>query len=741
MPAIKEAHVRRALGSNNGNKSIVTSAAVAKALSDIGVNEETIQWRRTTQLYMEALQTINQQARGEDSDVYHLGSQSEGSTTVGMNSDYDCLECYREVPVIQNTADRQFEKEQLLVVTDMSPPPQCCCLQWLKPDYSITLTDRTFPHLHIDAHGRVFLRNIVMKMYITPFFKRWGRDYIQHGPSLTIDDTVDMVYAFHCAKLPEDCQYIFRRPKPGHWPSPALLNQLKDSGVFLVSTAHVENTAHWDPRQHIGILKVRTFDKSHELYWRLSTNSMERLLMFDLSMTQMKVYVLMKIINKEFCKPLVGDRLSTFHLKTTLMYSVEMSPQHIWKDENLIQCLKLCLTTLRRWLNVRYCPHYTTANGNLFEGKLRLNEFPVLIELFTDIIRDDLFCLYNVEMDDLGHRISSHSPDSTSGRHFKELDIVVANHMFNIRVAFSCTNFYLVFRLQLVEEDTSQLINDHARYIQKLETINKTSTGHIRLAVSTTLPFHYSIQAAMKASLCIVNNLTLPQEIFTLCDKSLMSDVTSSRLKLASIYFSVWRFEEAAAILKQADALISNKIIYFSPFFCYKNPKFGSEIMGGRKEFIDILQKKVAVCTIFSRHDMNCVPGQLVAEFYRTVTVEDASCRLLSDYWMDLAVVDSLPYLYYLQYLTFGTTGLISDKDSAFKNLHYHVISKESEIRPYHIETSLNLLGHCCELEGNLSEAWRAYKDSVKLRPQNNAAYWHMFRIIGGLIYGLRMLS
>ncbi|XP_052226698.1 uncharacterized protein LOC127841681 isoform X4 [Dreissena polymorpha] len=665
MTAVKEAHVRTALESNNGNKSIVTSAAVAKALSDIGVNEETIQWRRTTQLYMEALQTINQQARGEDSDVYHLGSQSEGSTTVGMNSDYDCLECYREVPVIQNTADRQFEKEQLLVVTDMSPPPQCCCLQWLKPDYSITLTDRTFPHLHIDAHGRVFLRNIVMKMYITPFFKRWGRDYIQHGPSLTIDDTVDMVYAFHCAKLPEDCQYIFRRPKPGHWPSPALLNQLKDSGVFLVSTAHVENTAHWDPRQHIGILKVRTFDKSHELYWRLSTNSMERLLMFDLSMTQMKVYVLMKIINKEFCKPLVGDRLSTFHLKTTLMYSVEMSPQHIWKDENLIQCLKLCLTTLRRWLNVRYCPHYTTANGNLFE----------------------------------------------------------------------------VFRLQLVEEDTSQLINDHARYIQKLETINKTSTGHIRLAVSTTLPFHYSIQAAMKASLCIVNNLTLPQEIFTLCDKSLMSDVTSSRLKLASIYFSVWRFEEAAAILKQADALISNKIIYFSPFFCYKNPKFGSEIMGGRKEFIDILQKKVAVCTIFSRHDMNCVPGQLVAEFYRTVTVEDASCRLLSDYWMDLAVVDSLPYLYYLQYLTFGTTGLISDKDSAFKNLHYHVISKESEIRPYHIETSLNLLGHCCELEGNLSEAWRAYKDSVKLRPQNNAAYWHMFRIIGGLIYGLRMLS
>ncbi|KAH3784273.1 hypothetical protein DPMN_162227 [Dreissena polymorpha] len=42
MTAVKEAHVRRALESKNGNKRIVTSAALAKALSDIGVNEETI---------------------------------------------------------------------------------------------------------------------------------------------------------------------------------------------------------------------------------------------------------------------------------------------------------------------------------------------------------------------------------------------------------------------------------------------------------------------------------------------------------------------------------------------------------------------------------------------------------------------------------------------------------------------------------------------------------------------------
>ncbi|KAH3784259.1 hypothetical protein DPMN_162213 [Dreissena polymorpha] len=333
-------------------------------------------------------------------------------------------------------------------------------------------------------------------------------------------------------------------------------------------------------------------------------------------------------------------------------------------------------------------------------------------------------------MDDLGNRISSNFTDSTNELPFEELNIVAACTMFNNIFTNSCGTFYKTGMLAAV--DTSRVINDHVRFIRKLETINKTSTGHISSAVSITLPFQYSIQAVMKASLCIGKNQTIPQEIFTLCDKSLMSDVTSSRFKLASIYFSARRFEEAAAILKQVDALISNKIIIsFGPFMCNEKHKFGSEMMGRRKkEVIDILQKEVALCTIFSRHEINYVPGQLVAEFYRTIKVEDSGCRLLSDYWIDLAVVDSLSYLYYLQYLTFRTTGLLSDKDGAFTNLH-------SKYREYHTKTSLNLIGHCFELEGKLSEAWGVNKHLVKPRPHNNAAYWHMFRIIGGLIHRL----
>ncbi|KAH3784078.1 hypothetical protein DPMN_162029 [Dreissena polymorpha] len=163
-------------------------------------------------------------------------------------------------------------------------------------------------------------------------------------------------------------------------------------------------------------------------------------------------------------------------------------------------------------------------------------------------------------------------------------------------------------------------------------------------------------------------------------------------------------------------------------------------MMGRRIEFLHMLQNEVAVSTIFSRHEINCIPWQLVAEFYRTVTAEDKAYSRelhLPMKWMDLAVVDALPYMYYLQYLIFRTTGLISDKDIAFKNLQTAIFRVQND----HIDTSLNLIGHCYELEGNLPKAWRVYKFSVELKSKNNAAYWHMFRMIGGLINGLRMLS
>ncbi|KAH3819592.1 hypothetical protein DPMN_121331 [Dreissena polymorpha] len=191
----------------------------------------------------------------------------------------------------------------------MSAPPQCCCLQCVLPNYPDSLTESTLPGNHMEDQGRVFLKNNLHEIHIKRTCDERFSDFVQHGPSRTIHEEVDMVRAFYYSKLPEDCIYIFRRPKP--WPGPELLTQLKDSGVFLVPSAHIESTTHWDPRKH-----PRNNSSTKPLTnWRLSTNLMERLLVSDLTLPQMKVYIVMKMIRKEFCKLLVGDRFGTFHLK------------------------------------------------------------------------------------------------------------------------------------------------------------------------------------------------------------------------------------------------------------------------------------------------------------------------------------------------------------------------------------------------------------------------------------------
>ncbi|KAH3847172.1 hypothetical protein DPMN_089489 [Dreissena polymorpha] len=76
----------------------------------------------------------------------------------------------------------------------------------------------------------------------------------------------------------------------------------------------------------------------------------ERLLTFDLNIIQMKAYVLTKMIRKEFLRPLADDRLSSFHMKTALLFTIEQFPEDIWKDGNLVQCVIFCPNTLKRFL-------------------------------------------------------------------------------------------------------------------------------------------------------------------------------------------------------------------------------------------------------------------------------------------------------------------------------------------------------------------------------------------------------
>ena len=67
------------------------SVLLCRRLDAIGANSLVFDRRREAFLHQEAMWTVENTARGIDCVYYHFGSQSEGTTTPGLQSDIDML--------------------------------------------------------------------------------------------------------------------------------------------------------------------------------------------------------------------------------------------------------------------------------------------------------------------------------------------------------------------------------------------------------------------------------------------------------------------------------------------------------------------------------------------------------------------------------------------------------------------------------------------------------------------------
>jgi hypothetical protein len=101
-------------------------------------------------------------------------------------------------------------------------------------------------------------------------------------------------------------------------------------------------------------------------------------------------------------------------------------------------------------------------------------------------------------------------------------------------------------------------------------------------------------------------------------------------------------------------------------------------------------------------------------------TAED---RGEDDDWMDWAVVDSTPYLYFLQYKVYTQLHRPAEQRQALDNLIWTI---NTDPNLGHRETALNLLGQCMEKENRMDAALYCYMMSLKVRGRNNAAKWHI---------------
>jgi len=141
--------------------------------------------------------------------------------------------------------------------------------------------------------------------------------------------------------------------------------------------------------------------------------------------------------------------------------------------------------------------------------------------------------------------------------------------------------------------------------------------------------------------------------------------------------------------------------------------------------------KNYTTCVKFSIYEAFCVPEHLRCEMKRTQTDLDKRQRNMDNKWMDLVVIDCVPFLYYLQYLVYREMADETTTFIAAANLQSYVCQPEGIVG--HSDTAMHVLAHTFELENDLHTARGLYIQSLKRFLTNNAASLHLKRLRGRL--------
>jgi len=689
------------------------SEVLYQVLECVGVNPWVVERRRHTFLHREAALDVKYHQDGLDTTTFHFGSQSEGTTTPGLQSDTDMLYTGNYINIMFSWADWQQGRTNLLMVREEDTPPQHYLLQRIRQDIPQPVTHYYHPDFVTDSQGLMFYSNMAV---VRGWAEMYGDRHLRRGPSNSGREDWDFVEAFHCKTLPSEIMSWFTRMQRGYWPSQETLQAARMCGCFLV------------PDGHHGSI-------NQQIEWRITPNLIERLLMFSLNIVPIQCLVVLKMLKKqEFIKYIHCEncKFTTFYCKTVIFFTLNRTPPTLWIKHRLVECIVRCLQTILEFLNQGECPHFIVQGVDLFDGKLCRECQLSLERAIQGMIQDDMHVLFHLQSDDLGQRLMALPYEV---RQYPGDDVnagicgKLARDMFEqylMKVRTTCSRL-----CNSAEADVITSLNNEINILESL-AVNARTTQYDKNYIKFIAKYLMSVKASVTSSSCIQSGDSLPQDIWQLYGESLNTDVASSKLKLASMHYCQGELQRAASVLNEVEFDLDDSV---QPVCGCSIKLYSDKLSKAFCEYTvqndkhDQLTKKLAFCVRFLREEKFCAPRFLWCEMYRAVGDDVDHRNVNQRQWMDWAEVDAGPFLLYLQYLTYCGLGVRHRQLEALYGLKDIVTSYDKVNQLYHPETAHNLYGHCCELEGDVEEALHVYNHSVQFKPRNNAANWHKQRL------------
>ena len=174
-----------------------------------------------------------------------------------------------------------------------------------------------------------------------------------HGPAINVHIKAlnyesiflaDFTFAIRCFKWPPESDWPFRTKM---WPDRRVVTTIKDLGFHFVP-------------------KNQENDKS-KLTWRYSFSLAERQLSKQVNEVARICFLYLKTISVDHLKP-ICKRLSSYHLKTILFRTLEVTSAKIWSEKNILDCLDYLLKELQEAFHQQRCMHFWISRINLFQN-------------------------------------------------------------------------------------------------------------------------------------------------------------------------------------------------------------------------------------------------------------------------------------------------------------------------------------------------------------------------------------
>ena len=700
------------------------SLALFYVIEDLGATIENRNITMEAAISREILYTI----LDAPSSLYMFGSQYEGTATDGLRPDIDEAFILPHMPVITDIANCPSSNNYLLVPEEQPGYVRLQLVhngdvQWERcPELKL----HKYHHLSVDINNRVCLvQNPGLKgLTLTEMHRK-------EGPAIHTDDvkgiaSSDTVFALSCTYWPECAREWLSRTRIHGWPSKELIEQCESLGFIVVSACHPASD-------------------EKEFQWRISFSHQERLLVTQFNSVQLKCYILLKIIKKDLIQQEIKeDTLTSYHLKTCMLYILENTPSELWVPENLVGCLIMCLRQTHLWIRDENIPNYFIPGENMLD---RITK-PELRRKLAARINWTLICdihdeVCNLQTDNIGfylRTLPEGRRDPLVRLHVRVeslRDLLIYTSRARLKITFKyvyqpyieCLRYDRDSRIKHMKEALVHTISD----LVGTRRITIHTEEETQRALSLILPFlHLSLLSCE-----IVQRKDKPTEAveYILKDNDwFLADhiYSSAKLKRASALLMLG-YQQLSLDVLSSFTITENVCLClcnYPKIFNYPDIDLLVHATQDRQDIttIELLRDFIQPCVNFFPHEQQITPVAINYEMIRfyVTPFKLLQKQCMTPQWYLWGVVDGHFLQLFLLYLNHRALGQNSQATVDAKKMIRLLNSKTV----CHRETCLNLLGYVHRDRGEINRAVQCFDKSLQTNLLCNAAFWHLCFLI-----------